>query len=535
VRQALASSLARSDDAERLNTACDVQLQSNSRGPWARMKEGTTLEPVLELTSISKAFGGVAALRGVSLSLFPGEVHALVGENGAGKSTLVNIISGAVSPDDGTVNVSGDEHAGLTATQALRAGIVTVHQEFTLLPELTVAENIALAVPVPWFRPISWRRLRRRARDLLEHVGAVGISPRDLVRDLTVAQQQLVEIAKALALDARVLILDEPTAVLNENETEQLFELVRKLAGAGTAVLFISHRLDEIFGLADRITVLRDGAHISTTPATHTNPSRLVEAMVGRKLQEQYPPRSHEVGETRLVVENLTVGKVLREVNIEARAGEVVGLAGLGGSGRTTTCEAVVGLVPRARGTVQVNGRVLAGNLRMSAAAGVVLVPEDRKRHGVFVDRSLAFNLTLLTDGGSTSGFRSQGSDHRSALALIEKFGIKAASTTVNVGNLSGGNQQKVVLAKWLSREPSVVLLDEPTRGIDVGAKRTIYDLVNAIAARGTSVIVASSELAELLGITDRIYVFFEGSVVRELVTSSTTQEEIIHYASGLK
>jgi ABC-type sugar transport system ATPase subunit len=491
-------------------------------------------DAALRLSSVSKSFGSVPALRDVTLSLLPGEVHALVGENGAGKSTLVNIASGAVNPDSGIIEVAGAEHAGLSPHQALRAGIVTVHQEFMLLPELTVAENIALAVRAPWFRGVSWRGRRQRADDLLRHVGAKGISPGDQVGELTVAQQQLVEIAKALALEAKVLVLDEPTAVLNESETVGLFALVRKLTSDGTAVLFISHRLNEVFGLADRITVLRDGAHIMTTPAQDTSRERLVEAMVGRKLEDQYPRRGHSPGDIQLSIEGLTVDGLVRDVNIQAGAGEVVGLAGLGGSGRTTTCEAVVGLQPRSGGVVRVNGRPLNAGLRSAAAAGVVLVPEDRKRHGAFVARDIAFNLSLLTDGRSKYGTRSRRTEDRYALELISTFGIKAAGPRVNVGNLSGGNQQKVVLAKWLSRKPSVVLLDEPTRGIDVGAKRAIYQLVNDMAADGVTVIVASSELSELLGITDRIYVFCEGSVVRELHTARTTQEEIIHHASGL-
>jgi ABC-type sugar transport system ATPase subunit len=489
----------------------------------------------LQLSNISKSFGGVAALRDVTLTLQRGQVHALVGENGAGKSTLVNIASGAVRPDAGTLEIGGMSLAGLSAPEALRAGIVTVHQEFTLLPELTVAENIALATPAPWYRPVPWRRHRQRANELLERVGAKGIPATAQVGELTVAQQQLVEIAKALALEARVLILDEPTAVLNENETERLFELIRRLAAAGTAVLFISHRLDEVFGLARRITVFRDGAHITTTAVEETSPQQLIEAMVGRTLDEQYPPRHHSPTDVRLSVRDLSVGKVLRDVTIEARAGEVIGFAGLGGSGRTTTCEAIVGLQARSSGNVQVDGRPLKGTLRAAAAAGVVLVPEDRKRHGAFVARDVAFNLSLLTDGRSRGGLRSRRTEDRYARSLVEAFGIKAASTRVNVRNLSGGNQQKVVLAKWLSRKPSVVLLDEPTRGIDVGAKRAIYQLVNDMAEGGVTVCIASSELAELLGITDRIYVFCEGTIVRELKTADATQEQIVHYASGLK
>jgi ABC-type sugar transport system ATPase subunit len=492
-------------------------------------------EAVLQLSSISKSFGGVAALSDVTIELLPGEVLALVGENGAGKSTLVNIISGAIQPDGGSISLSGVAHSALTPNEALRAGIVTVHQEFTLFPDLTVAENIALAVQVPWFRPVSWRRNRRHAQQLLERLGAKGVRPTDNVGELSVAQQQLVEIAKALALQARVLVLDEPTTVLSENECDLLFELVRDLSRAGTAVLFISHRLEEVFGLADRIAVLRDGAHISTVRAEETSPARLIEEMVGRKIEEQYPPRSHHPGAVRLTVDGLSVGKILRDVNLEARVGEVIGLAGLGGSGRTTTCEAIVGLLPRAKTAVKVDGRPLPGDLSSSAAAGVVLVPEDRKRHGVFVDRSLAFNLSLLTDGRTGRVVRSQRSDDRYARALAKRFGIKAAGPRVNVGKLSGGNQQKVVLAKWLSRQPSVVLLDEPTRGVDVGAKRAIYEVINEMAAEGMTVVVASSELPELLGITDRIYVFFEGSVVRELETKSASQEEIMHYASGLE
>jgi ABC-type sugar transport system ATPase subunit len=491
-------------------------------------------EPVLRLSSVSKAFGGVAALSDLSLEVLAGEVHALVGENGAGKSTIVNIISGALQPDRGSISLSGTPHSALTPTEALQAGIVTVHQEFTLFPDLTVAENIALARKAPWYRPVSWRRNRRGAQRLLERLGARGIRPTDNVGDLNVAQQQLVEIAKALALEARILVLDEPTTVLSGAECERLFQLVRDLSSAGTAVLFISHRLEEVFGLADRITVLRDGRHVSTVPVHETSPAKLIEEMVGRKIEEQYPQRTHRPGEVRLTVDGLSVGKILKNVSLRARAGEVIGLAGLGGSGRTTTCEAVVGLLPRAKTAVAVDGRPLGGDLRSSAAAGVVLVPEDRKRHGVFIDRSLAFNFSLLADGRHGHLVRFHRRDDQYARSLTSRFAIKAAGPRVNVGKLSGGNQQKVVLAKWLSRGPSVVLLDEPTRGVDVGAKRAIYEVINEMAADGMTVVVASSELPELLGITDRIYVFFEGTVVRELETKKTSQEEIIHYASGL-
>lgn len=497
----------------------------------------TGRDPALRLSNVSKRFGGVHALRDVSFEVLPGEVHAIVGENGAGKSTLIKIMCGALSPDAGVIEVGAARASRLSPGAALAAGVGTVHQEFSLLPDLTVAENVTLSAPEFRHRKfVSWRARRNRAVEILGSMGAETINVRTTVKALTVAEQQIVEIAKALSLETKVLILDEPTAVLGNREVDKLFAVIRRLAMSGTSVVYVSHRLTEVFEIADRVTVLKDGVDVITDEVARTDADRLVRSMVGRSLSAQFPVRVTDCGETVLAVRALSINGLLRDVEFEVRSGEVVGLAGLGGSGRTTLCEAVVGILQRPRDSVTVDGTAVPPNLRAATLAGMVLIPEDRKRHGLFLNKSVLFNLALPshTRRRHRVGLVSPRAETALGRRLVDTFGIKPKSLVARADNLSGGNQQKVVLAKWLATKPKVAVLDEPTRGVDVGAKAEIYRLIGELKADGVAVILASSEIPELLGMCDRILVLHEGEIVADIPSGLATEEGVMLSANGL-
>lgn len=476
----------------------------------------------------------MTALAGVDLELRGGEIHGLLGENGAGKSTLIKVLAGYHRPDAGRLELYGRPVIFRSPRAAREAGIATIYQELTLAPHLTVAENICLGrepAVGPW---LNRRRMEAVARAALDRLG-VAMDPWTLVRDLTVGAQQMVEIARALNVDSRVLILDEPTAALTLAEAERLFAVLEGLRRQGVAIAYISHRLDELFRLCDRVTVMRDGQVVATCRMSEVDAESLIRMMVGRPLQDHYPARQVTLGHAALEVRNLSRRGVLHDVSVTVRQGEVVGLAGLMGAGRTELLRAVAGLDPVDGGTVRVAGQALPPSSPQAAlAAGLVLVPEDRKRHGLFLERPVRENLTLAALGWLARwGWISHRRERDLAQQLVAGLGIRTAGVEQPVAALSGGNQQKVILARWLALKPRVLLLDEPTRGIDVGAKAEIYRLINRLAAEGMAVLMASSDLPELLGMCDRILVMRQGRIAAEFAGASATQEGIMRAATG--
>jgi ribose transport system ATP-binding protein len=492
----------------------------------------------LQCRRIRKAFPGVLALDDVSLDVAAGSIHAIVGENGAGKSTLMKILSGAVTADGGIVRVDGDPVAITGARSAREHGIAIVYQDFNLAPDLCVSENIFLG---RWPRSrrtgcVDFPILHRCASELLVTLG-IELPVRRLISALTVAQQQMVEIAKALSLDARILILDEPSAVLTPHELTTLFRLVRDLALRGVSVLYISHRLDEIFEIADTVTVLRDGQHISTRPIGQVQRNGLISEMVGRELKDEFPGRACALGDVVLRVEGLSARGRFADVSFEVRAGEVFALTGLVGSGRSSIAKAVFGAVRPTGGRVVVgDGLGPFSSPRRAIAAGIAMLPEDRKREGLLLERPLRENVTLaFREGAATAGFIGPGRERALARNLMTDLQIKAVSTESLVATLSGGNQQKSLLARWMARPHRVILFDEPTRGVDVGAKYEIYTLINRLAGEGTALVMISSELPEVIGMADRIGVMHEGRLTGILDNQDrqVTQEQIMRLAAG--
>ncbi|MFI5990556.1 sugar ABC transporter ATP-binding protein [Streptomyces sp. NPDC051362] len=490
-------------------------------------------DALLRIEGIRKTFPGVVALDSVDFDLRRGEVHVLLGENGAGKSTLIKMLSGAYRPDAGRVLVDGEEVRIHGAQDSERLGIATIYQEFNLVPDLTVAENIFLGRQPRRFGLIDRKRMEADAAALLKRVG-VNVSPRARVRELGVARLQMVEIAKALSLDARVLIMDEPTAVLTSGEVDKLFRIVRRLREDGVGVVFITHHLDEIAALGDRVTVIRDGRSVGQVPAS-TPEDELVRLMVGRSIEQQYPRERADAGDALLTVEGLTRDGVFHDVSFEVRAGEVVGIAGLVGAGRTEVVRAVFGADPYDRGSVKVAGAGLRrGDVNAAMEAGIGLVPEDRKGQGLLLDASVEENLGLVTLRSATHGGLVDLKGQRAAAARIAgQLGVRMAGLGQHVRTLSGGNQQKVVIGKWLLADTKVLILDEPTRGIDVGAKVEIYQLVNELTAAGAAVLMISSDLPEVLGMSDRVLVMAQGRIAGELTADRATQDSVMALAVG--
>ncbi len=491
--------------------------------------------PLLEMTGVEKSFPGVRALRGVSFELAAGEVLAVVGENGAGKSTLIKVLSGAVEPDAGRVVVNGRELPPGDPAEARNAGVAVIYQEFSLVPALSAAENVFLGREPGRLGWLHRREERRRAAELFARLG-VEVDPGAPVRSLTVAQQQAVEVAKALAADARVLVMDEPTAALTPPEADRLFAVIRELTRHGVGVVYISHRLAEVFGIADRVLVLRDGEQVATRPAREFTRDGLIELMVGRRLDQEFPPRTPAVGGPRLVVRDLRRGDAVKGVSFEVRRGEVLGLTGLVGSGRTETARLIFGADRRDGGSVALDGRELdIESPRDAIRAGIALLTEDRKGQGLILAHPVRDNFALPNLGlWSRLGVLDRGRERAAFAAAADRLRIKVADPGSPAGTLSGGNQQKLVLAKWLERDCEAVIFDEPTRGIDVGAKYEIYQLVNALADRGKAVLFISSELPEVLGMCDRVLVMHAGRITGEITdAAAATQEDILRLAMG--
>ncbi|MGF6722146.1 ribose transport system ATP-binding protein [Paraburkholderia sp. GAS41] len=491
---------------------------------------------LLRLTNVTKRFPGVVALDSVSFDLKRGEVHAVCGENGAGKSTLMKIISGQYPPDEGSLLYKGKECRFASSLEAQAVGIAIVHQELNLVPHLSVAENIFLAREPRRGIFVDRARLRTDAQRCLDRLG-VDIAPTTLVRTLSVAQRQMVEIAKALSLEAEVLIMDEPTSSLTEAETGQLFRIIHELKRAGVGIIYISHRLDEMTEIVDRVTVMRDGRYVSTDVFRETTIDKVVARMVGRSLEDKFPPRtSVPIEEVLLSVDRLTRTNVFGPVSFELRRGEILGFAGLMGAGRTEVARAIFGADLPDNGTVKLGNEILAIHSPIDAIRhGIAYLSEDRKANGLAVNMPVASNITLahMDAVSNRFGFIRFAAEAAVAQRYIDALGIRTPGVRQIARNLSGGNQQKVVISKWLFRDSRVLFFDEPTRGIDVGAKFAIYELLDKLAAQGIGVVMISSELPEILGMTDRVAVFHEGELVTILETRQTSQEEIMHYASG--
>jgi len=491
--------------------------------------------PILEMRNISKAFGGVQALRDVSFTCQPGKVHALVGKNGAGKSTLIKILAGAYQADSGEIIYKGQRHTSLTTREALDSGIRIIYQEFNLVPFLSVAENIFLGrEPRNRLGLIDGERLHTQAGELMHRLG-VNIDLTTPVNELTVASQQMVEIAKALSQQADLIVMDEPSAILAGHELEQLFAIIQALVEQGVTIIYISHRLDEVFEIADEVTVLKDGLVVNTCAIGEVTRPALIQMMVGRSLDEVFPRGSGKRGDPVLVAEDISADPMPRHINLTLFAGEILGLAGMVGSGRTELARALFGVTPLRSGKITLRGKELAGHSPGRAVReGMALVPEDRKTQGLFLGLPVRVNVTLtILNRLVRYGVIRHSLEAEAVQQAQHDLSINMSSMDQEVQYLSGGNQQKVVLAKWLATAPAVVIMDEPTRGIDVGAKFEIYQLMRQLTDKGVAILMISSELTEILGMSDRILVMNGGQIVGELSPENASEARIIELATG--
>jgi rhamnose transport system ATP-binding protein len=496
-----------------------------------------TAPPLVEVRGIAKRYGGVHAVEDVSFAIQPATVHALVGENGAGKSTLVKILTGVVHPDEGELLIDGDPQRIGDPQTAHRLGIVAMYQEPTVFPDLTVAENVFAGRHLrSRLHTVDWSAMRAEASRILKELG-VDFGADTPVRGLGVADRQLLEIAKALSSSARLLIMDEPTAALSPHEVENLFATIRRLRGRGVAVVFISHRLEEVGAIADTVTVLRDGHHIATRPAGELPHGEIVRLMVGRSLDALFPKEEAEIGDVVLRAERLTRRGVFSNVSFELRRGEIVGLAGFVGSGRTEVARSIFGIDPLDGGELWIDGRSFRPRSpRTALQRGLAYLPEDRLQQGLVQPMSVSENVSMavlpeLTPGGLLRPRR----ERTLALRFMEQLRIKATSPAQIVRSLSGGNQQKVVLSKWLAAEPRILILDEPTHGVDVGTKADVHRTISHLAAGGLTILLISSELLEILGMSDRVLVMREGRLVAEVARKDATEERIIQAAAGVE
>ena len=489
--------------------------------------------PLLEMRGIGKSYPGVHALTRVDLSVRSGEVLALMGENGAGKSTLIKILGGAQRPDCGVIRLQGDEVSIESPVRARELGIAVIYQEFNLVPGLSAMENVFLGQELTRAGWIQHDQQRARTRELLTQLG-MEFDPETPCRLLTVAQQQAVEIARALSLKARILVLDEPSAVLTPREVDKLFSIIRRLQARGLGLIYIGHRLEEIFQIADRVTVLRDGANVGERAIVDCSRNQLIKMMVGRELQNEFPKRDSRPGAERLVVKGMSRGRAVRDVSLKARRGEVLAIAGLVGAGRTELARLVFGADRADTGEVYLDGSLLGiRSPRDAIAAGIGLLTEDRKLQGLVLSHSVRHNFALPNlDRFAPSGFLDSALERAEFGRFSEALRIKLSGGGQAAGHLSGGNQQKLVIAKWLARRCEVLIFDEPTRGIDVGAKYEIYGLINDLARQGKVVVMISSELPEVLGMADRILVMHEGRITGEIAdVRASSQEEIMKLA----
>ena len=495
------------------------------------------MKPVLSLRDISKSFTGVKALQGVRLDLYPGRVTALVGENGAGKSTIVKVLTGIYQPDAGTIAVDGRVISFPTPDTAARAGVTAIHQETVLFDELSVAENIWLGhAPRNRFGLIDRKAMRSRAVALLASINA-DLDPDMMLRDLGIASKHLVAIARALSIDARVVIMDEPTAALSHKEIHELYDLVATLKAQGKAILFISHKFDEIFRIADHYTVFRDGQFVGEGKIADVSESELVQMMVGRSVDQIFPKRSRNIGAEVLRVAGYSHPTEFDDIGFTLHKGEILGFYGLVGAGRSEVMQALFGITRPSKGACRIDGTIAV--LRTTAdaiGAGIVYVPEDRGRQGAVKGLPIFQNVTLPSLGRtSRAGFLQLAEEFRLARHYTQRLNLRAASLDQDVGLLSGGNQQKVVIAKWLATRPRVIILDEPTKGIDIGSKAAVHEFMAELAAEGLAVIMVSSEIPEVLGMSDRVIVMREGRIVAEVTGDAMTPETLVRAAAGIE
>lgn len=489
--------------------------------------------PVLRMTGISKSFPGTRALSDVDFDVAAGEVHAVVGENGAGKSTLMKVLAGVYQPDAGTIELDGDVVRLADPIEARRRGIGMVYQELNLVPDLTVAENIMLGSTPSRFGLVDRRALREKASAVLDELDA-RIGTDDLVGSLTVSQQQIVEIAKVYAARPKIVVLDEPTSSLSEHETQSLFRIIGRMTEAGLAVIYISHRLREVLDISHRVTVLRDGQQVETRATTGISAAEMIRLMVGRDLTEVFPKREVEIGATVLEVRGLSRAGAFDDISFSVRAGEIVGFAGLVGAGRTEVARAIFGLDDSERGSIEVGGQAVSIRSPHDAVSvGIAYVPEDRKRDGIVPQLSIKDNISLsVLDRVSIGGWIRPAKERGLARQKAEELGVSPMAIAPRVDTLSGGNQQKVVFAKWLATGPRVLILDEPTRGVDVGAKADIHTIIGELAAQGTAIVLISSELPEVLAVSDRVVVLHEGRIAAELPRGAA-EHEVMQAATG--
>lgn len=495
------------------------------------------MDTIISLKDVSRSFPGVQALDKVSFDVKAGSVHALVGANGAGKSTLMKILSGALPADSGSILLNGMTYAPANPNEAIKAGVSTIYQELNLLPDRTVIQNMTLGHEPARSGFLSKGQARKATLEVLKKLKAEYISPESAVNHLKVGEKQLVEIGKALLTQCKVLIMDEPTAALNKTESDALFDNIQQLKQNGVTILYVSHRLAEIFQIADVVTILRDGRHVLTEPISKVSTESVITAMIGRKLEGIYPPRNPVLGEKILEVGGLTSEKTFQNVNFELRAGEVVGITGLTGSGKTELCKAIFGDFPIDSGTIRLFDRNETPNPTKAVANRVGYMPEDRKKEGVLEEISIRRNISLacLSSVASLIGWINTKKETTTARQQVDDLQIKTPTITQLVRNLSGGNQQKVSLAKWLAAGSRLLILMEPTQGIDVGVKFEIYQLIADLSSKGVGIILVSSEISEILGMAHRILVMHNGDLVANLDGTATDTEEILFYTFGQK
>ena len=495
------------------------------------MMNVTEQQPILQLEHIFKSFAGVHALKDVSFSVFPGEIHALVGENGAGKSTLVKIITGVHQPNQGRILFQSIPVAFHNTLAAHQHGIVAIYQDLNLFPDLNIAENIFMGhMPInPKNKAIDWNRMYQRSAEILQSL-SVNLNPKSRVLGLSIAEQQMVEIAKALSVNAKVLLMDEPTSTLTLRETDELFRIARQLRASGTAIIFISHRLEELFEIADRVTVLRDGQYVGTRAINEITENELIQMMVGRSLDALFPKENVEIQDVALKVQGLRKEGVFENISFELHRGEILALAGLVGARRTEVARAIFGVEPADDGVIQVGNTPVAIRTPKDALQlGIAYIPEDRQQHGLVLQMDLTQNITLpLLDRFSKYTWLDQKAEQGTAQEYAQQMEVKAAGLWQKAQELSGGNQQKVVLGKWLATKPRILILDEPTHGIDVGTKSNIHQLMSRLAGQGMAILMISSELPEVLGMSDRIIVMSEGRITGEFRRGEATQEQIM-------
>lgn len=489
---------------------------------------------ILVMKNIHKKFPGVYALKGINLDVKHGEVHALLGENGAGKSTLMKILGGIYTKNEGTICINGKETNIDGVHSSQRNGISIIHQELCLAPNMTVSENIFLGrEKLSKFRFIEFNKMKEKAQKILDSLG-LKIKADELVGNLSLGEQQMVEIAKALSVDAQLIVMDEPTAAISKQEVEMLFKTIEDLKKKNIAVIYISHRMDELFRITDRITVMRDGEYVGTKETANTTQDELVSMMVGRELKDLYKRSNHKLGETVLEVRNLNTTGVLNNINFTLKKGEILGISGIVGAGRTELARAIFGVDKISSGEIIVDGKQVKISKPIDAMSeGIALVPEDRKKQGLVLNKSVGYNITLPVLGQFIKGISiNKNKENEIIDNYIKKLRIKTPSKDQITKNLSGGNQQKIVIAKWLATSPKVLILDEPTRGIDIGAKSEIYAIMSDLAKQGVAIIMISSELPEIVNMSDRVLVMANGAITANLLKKDINQEKIMYHAT---